>query len=95
MVLITNVLEKWPRQESNLHLRLRKPTYYPLYYEANYFRRTANVILFGELWYWVVGNWYRVYYLLPNTYYQIPNTQYPSTKMPKLGYCRSQLFGES
>lgn len=24
----------WPRQESNLHLRLRKPTYYPLYYGA-------------------------------------------------------------
>ena len=26
----------WPRQESNLHLRLRKPTYYPLYYEAQF-----------------------------------------------------------
>jgi hypothetical protein len=25
----------WSRQESNLHLRLRKPTYYPLYYETN------------------------------------------------------------
>ena len=24
----------WPWQESNLHLRLRKPTYYPLYYRA-------------------------------------------------------------
>lgn len=24
----------WPRQESNLDLGLRKPLYYPLYYEA-------------------------------------------------------------
>jgi hypothetical protein len=25
---------KWPRQESNLYLELRKLLYYPLYYEA-------------------------------------------------------------
>lgn len=24
----------WPRQESNLYLGLRKPSYYPLYYKA-------------------------------------------------------------
>ena len=32
----TNVLQKprWPRQESNLNLELRKLLYYPLYYEA-------------------------------------------------------------
>lgn len=27
-------LSKWPRQESNLNLKLRKLPYYPLYYEA-------------------------------------------------------------
>ena len=26
----------WPRQESNLNLGLRRPLYYPLYYEAIY-----------------------------------------------------------
>ena len=26
----------WPRQESNLDLGLRRPLYYPLYYEAGY-----------------------------------------------------------
>ena len=33
----------WPWQESNLHLRLRKPTYYPLYYAANKNKNGANV----------------------------------------------------
>jgi hypothetical protein len=50
------------------------------------------------LWYWVVGNWYRVYYLLPNTYYQIPNTQYqtPNThllKCPSLGIVGVSFLG--
>ena len=29
---------KWPRQESNLNLELRKLLYYPLYYVAGYSR---------------------------------------------------------
>lgn len=31
----------WLRQESNLDLRLRRPEYYPLYYEAGF--RPANI----------------------------------------------------
>lgn len=29
-------LRKWPRQESNLDLGFRRPTYYPLYYGADF-----------------------------------------------------------
>ena len=34
MQVINNLLGKWPRQESNLDLELRKLLYYPLYYET-------------------------------------------------------------
>ncbi len=36
-VMKEQISNKWPRQESNLYLELRKLLYYPLYYEANYF----------------------------------------------------------
>ncbi len=32
----------WARQESNLHPRLRKPIYYPLYYEPNSLATSAT-----------------------------------------------------
>ena len=35
---------KWPRQESNLDLELRKLLYYPLYYEA-YFINPGTLLL--------------------------------------------------
>lgn len=34
---------KWPRQESNLDLELRKLLYYPLYYKASVYFGAANV----------------------------------------------------
>ncbi len=40
--------KKWSRQESNLHLRFRKPTYYPLYYETLSLERTKPTM--GRLW---------------------------------------------
>ena len=39
----------WSRQESNLHLRLRKPTYYPLYYET--INEVAKIVAFSRFAY--------------------------------------------
>lgn len=44
--LLGSYYEKWPRQESNLNLELRKLLYYPLYDEASWFE---------SLWF-MVGN---------------------------------------
>lgn len=39
------LLQRWPRQGSNLDFRFRKPTHYPLYYEAIVLR---NIVKFSE-----------------------------------------------
>jgi hypothetical protein len=37
---------KWPCQESNLDLKLRRPEYYPLYYKAGF--EPVNILFIRE-----------------------------------------------